>query len=113
MVNFIMDSCRLTGVNLCAGVQSNRDVLAASRLFWNTSRLHSGFIPELSKMAGGKYYSVRVGRVPGVYATWPDCQQQVLHFRVPVCGITIAMYLWSVWKSLQALLVSISYVCGH
>lgn len=24
-----------------------------------------------------KYYAVRVGRVPGVYDTWPECQEQV------------------------------------
>ncbi|MFR1902628.1 MAG: viroplasmin family protein [Veillonella sp.] len=27
-----------------------------------------------------KYYAVRQGRVPGVYATWADCEKQVKGF---------------------------------
>lgn len=27
-----------------------------------------------------KFYAVRKGRQPGIYRTWPDCQQQVLKF---------------------------------
>jgi len=27
-----------------------------------------------------KYYAVRIGRVPGVYANWSDCQKQVMGF---------------------------------
>jgi ribonuclease HI len=28
----------------------------------------------------GGYYAVRTGRVPGIYRTWAECEQQVLHF---------------------------------
>lgn len=27
-----------------------------------------------------KYYAVKVGRIPGIYASWPDCQKQVTGF---------------------------------
>lgn len=27
-----------------------------------------------------KYYAVKIGRTPGIYATWPDCQRQVSGF---------------------------------
>jgi viroplasmin and RNaseH domain-containing protein len=29
------------------------------------------------KKGGPKYYAVAVGRIPGVYYTWPECQAQV------------------------------------
>lgn len=31
-------------------------------------------------MAKQKYYVVRVGRQPGVYDNWNDCEEQILNF---------------------------------
>lgn len=31
-----------------------------------------------------KYYAVRVGRIPGIYLSWADCQKQVTGFSGPV-----------------------------
>ena len=31
-----------------------------------------------------KYYAVRVGRVPGIYTTWVECEKQVKYFRKAV-----------------------------
>ena len=28
-------------------------------------------------MGGKNKYAVRVGRIPGIYQSWPDCEQQV------------------------------------
>ena len=28
-----------------------------------------------------KYYAVRVGRVPGIYNTWEECEKQIKYFR--------------------------------
>lgn len=30
--------------------------------------------------AKNKYYAVKVGRIPGIYETWPECQKQVIKF---------------------------------
>jgi len=30
-----------------------------------------------SKKKGNKFYAVRVGRTPGVYQTWDECEAQV------------------------------------
>jgi len=35
------------------------------------------------KRAAGKFYAVRKGRTPGIYNSWPDCQQQTDRFRNP------------------------------
>ena len=31
----------------------------------------------LTKRGNQKYYAVKVGRIPGIYLTWSDCEKQV------------------------------------
>ncbi|XP_043605767.1 ribonuclease H1 [Bombus pyrosoma] len=38
----------------------------------------------LKNMTSKYYYAVAKGRKPGIYHTWPECHQQVLHFSGPV-----------------------------
>ncbi len=33
-----------------------------------------------------KFYAVRTGHKPGIYHSWPDCQQQVTGYKAAVCG---------------------------
>ena len=35
-------------------------------------------------MAMGKFYAVARGRVPGIYASWPECQAQVILCLLPI-----------------------------
>lgn len=28
-----------------------------------------------------KYYAVKIGRKPGIYQTWDECQKQIHHFK--------------------------------
>lgn len=35
-------------------------------------------------MSKEKFYAVKKGRIPGVYSTWEECQQQVKGFPNPV-----------------------------
>lgn len=38
------------------------------------------FIYCLQTMPQDKHYVVFVGRVPGIYRLWPECQRQVIRF---------------------------------
>jgi ribonuclease HI len=33
------------------------------------------------KAASGPYYAVKVGRIPGIYRTWEECQKQISEFK--------------------------------
>ncbi|WP_419177839.1 viroplasmin family protein [Pelosinus fermentans] len=35
------------------------------------------------------YYAVKKGRVPGVYTTWEECQQQVKNHHLALMSLTI------------------------
>jgi hypothetical protein len=39
-----------------------------------------GSTVAMGKKKGKNYYAVRVGRIPGIYQSWPDCEQQVRTF---------------------------------
>ena len=41
--------------------------------------------PNMAKSKGQKFYAVAVGRNPGVYLTWDECQKQVSYDQVSRC----------------------------
>lgn len=45
----------------------------------------------MGKKAGKNYYAVRVGRTPGIYQSWPDCEDQVRnHFLLRLWRATLS-----------------------
>lgn len=45
----------------------------------------------MGKKAGKNYYAVRVGRTPGIYQSWPDCEDQVRnHFHLRLWRATLS-----------------------
>ena len=49
---------------------------------------HNNSIIMVRKSKGNKFYAVAVGRAPGIYSTWVECQAEVSN---SVCGLRCAM----------------------
>ena len=60
-----------------------------------------GSTVAMGKKTGKNYYAVRVGRIPGIYQSWPDCEQQVRTFFFSCfcggqrCTATVTLLAWS------------------
>lgn len=47
---------------------------------WARTDLTEGIRTAVKESSSRKFYAVAVGRKPGIYATWADCQKQVIGF---------------------------------
>ncbi len=59
--------------------------------------------------AGGKFYAVRRGRIPGIYRTWADCEAQVVMTIVLICRVQSVCRLWQECVSSYSTTIGLDY----